>query len=538
MCRHGQGPQGRGDAVLLNSCTTSELLQLRQCCELLMLSISDRLDALSSRKLDDNSLRSACTEKERSLPAQVSAALLTCSPTGSPRSPSAGPGITAQHLDSDLGLWQALPQELFPSKRSLKHQSNFSSREGSQQPISPSMLSVTTAPSESGTIGLGRPPTEPFSSHSSSRVVPNMALAPARDPCLHPPCYTPRQDVETGNLSDKLNEAVTSPISAIITGDPADLQQPSAACPSRTVGDAPHPGIPVGGAALNAVPECNSSLETPDSNGLTHTSSRMLKGAQSVVPCNSILESFRESAAEPMMTTVQDSPHSPADFSSSNSVCSASYRDRGSSASSIQSKRSQCRRKGGGDAVPMVQYGFQSPRLSQPAASAGNVADPTPLTHGSGVEQPKLAVGTGAPRKCGLLSASLSQCASNCTSPHAVSPTVLAPSMGLPSKLAGLSFSQQAFDASTSPPRSSIRSQNEGSLGKPSFLAVPSCSPIAVYCEGSEPCCEPTLATASAASANGTSPVSAVIPAPLQMQMVCMGYHRPSRVLTEGKRSC
>lgn len=511
-----------------------------------MQSISDRLESLSSLKIDCHT--PSCTEKHAlpemcTLPAsciQVSA-LLTAS--GTPRSPT-GRGITARELDSDLGLWQALPQELFPSKRTSKQRTEFSYREGSQQPTSPSMLSVATAPSDGGTIRFGRTTMELSSAHSTSRGALAMSLAGPQDTYpVNPVCCTPQQDTERSILTSAINDAATSPITSLAAlCDFNDRQQASTHLPLPSNTSAPHPSIPVGGAALNAVPECNSSLETPDSCGLTQSSSRMLKGAQSVMPC--MLESFKESPAEQIVA--HPSLQSPSERSGSESGYTISYRNRGSSASSTQSTRSSSRRKGGGDAAPMVQYGFQSPRMSFLLSSTTHLADhksDVSAAHANTDPHPRLTVGTGPPRKCGLLSASLSQCASNCTSPHAVSPTVPAPSLGLPSQLARLSFTRRTFDSSSSPPRSSAFSPSGGSLRKGSLFAG---SPInLLFCERcsdpvSDPMGEGTTTTASGCSPSADSPVStvsAVIPEALQVQMLTMGYHRPSRVLTERKRN-
>ena len=534
---HGSGETS--DAVQLATCTSAELHQLQQCCQALMQTISERLEAISFLKMEEHSRHGGSCPRER--------CVLHAPACGFLRSSSGVPSsFTARELDSNLGLWQALPQELFPSKRTSNHRFDVSSREGSQQPTSPSTLSVTTAPSDGGTITLGRPFTEPSSVHSVSRGPHGTSLAP-HEPCpQNPASYVLQQDMEHSILSTHIKDAAASPtISYTAVSDSRGLWQPCTCPPllDNASRDPPAPGIPVGGAALNAVPECNSSLETPDSYGLTQSSSRLLKSAQSVMQCNSVLQSFTESPAEHIVA--HRSVRTSADGSGSDVGCTVStvpYRNRGSSTSSTQSARSQSRRRGGGDAAAMVQYGFQSPSTSYVTSSVANLADQALPACANAHPHSRLTVGTGAPR-VGLLSASLSRCASQCTSPHAVSPTVptSAPALTLPAKLAPLSLTPRTLDSAAFSPRSSVRSPSGGSLRKGSTFVIPSCSPAALHCARSA-VFEGTTSTASGCSpgdavASPVSVVSAVIPPALQMQMMTMGYHRPSRVDVEAMQS-
>ena len=519
-----------------------------------MQTISERMESMPSLKMEDHSshIRS-CTRDKHALHPPACGFLRCSSDTPS--------SITARELDSDLGLWQALPQELFPCKRTSNHRSDVSSREedGCQQPTSPGVLSVTTAPSDGGTIRLGRPAAEP-SMHSISRGPQVLSHCAPQEPYSFNPVGFAQHDTERAVLSTQINDAAASPVmSHSALSDLRDLQQPStclplldsATCGAGGIGGAP-PGIPIGGAALNAVPECNSSLETPDSHCLNRSNGRMPKSAQSVMPFDGTIESCSESPDEQIDAFPHRSVHTSAGESGSDVGCTVStvpYRTRGSSMSSTHSARSQSRRKSSCDAAPTVQYGFQSPTTSYTTPSTMHLGHQCKhsCTTGDPPSRAALSVGSGPPRKCGLLSVSLSQCASQCTSPQAVSPTVpnSATALSLPSKLARLSVTRRSLtpESSASSPRSSVRSTSGGSLQKGSLLVIPSCSPVAPHCgrggvhqgtatSTASDCCSP----GGARGVNSDSPVStvsAVIPPALQMQMMTMGYHRPSRVITD-----
>jgi hypothetical protein len=509
--------------VDLATCSTAELLQLRQCCQEIVDNISDRLLETSCQDSVEESPRSACTSGDKRRGRVFPSALLTTSCLAAHRDEvgesTNAPGdvgrvLTAQQLDSDLGLWQAVPQELFPGKRSTKPRADTSSREGSERPVSPSMLSVATAPSDGGTIRFGRitdPPAATTAAGRVSRVLVECASAQSSQ-CLFDPCGPPntaRREHDTG-ASDRASPQVG------VSGAERSFEQPVFARTARSeLTSAVRTAIPFG-SGVAPIPECNSSLETPDSMGLTQTSSRMLKGSHSVHPCSSAMESFKELPSEQMAIPARAAQDSTGSISSFDKHTECSHRGRGSASSSVRSHK---QRKSATDAALMVQYGFQSPGMSFLHSSPTHRSlCGTELSADGSHQQPgsaRFALATAGPVKCGLLSASLSQCASNCTSPHA-SPAMAVHALGIPSKL---SFLKAAQGESSSPPHQRCSLSGDS----PQRGSMFGCSPRIDKCE---PCKAPTCD----GSARSSSPVSSIIPEVLQAQMVTMGFHRPSRV--------
>lgn len=414
-----------------------------------------------------------------------------------------------QHLEGDLGLWQAVQQELFPKPVKTRH-TEPSSREDNQGPPSPGMLSVVTAPSDGGTTRGHRMctrssvRTQPYHVDTLSQMPVAAALQHARCGCC-----TGSQD-----KSDDLSTPVSSicgdgthtDVAAI--GDSAALRNVRSAAGQGN-------GIPVH-KAVTPIPECNSSLETAGSTGFnaSHGTTQLQSGRL----CGS---AFTSSSEGPMLMpfskpTETCAVEDAADFVQ-HLTDGSSTQISGSCSS--ESPRCDRRRQRKRDSTPPVQYGFpaspqhpsasNSPRRARGcgAAAQENPSDGRPgsdhyLFDTEDTKARKRNPGVVPRPATGLLSASLSQANSAGTSPHAagVGPVVKRP-YGWP----------QARPV----PR-------VGTCSAP--LNSFACSPLEA--KGSEARSVPASGQASDSDVLGSS----AIPPALIAEMACMGFHRPLKV--------
>lgn len=495
------------DAVDLANCSVQELLQLQNCCHSLSQAISRRI-----AQMPGVTLPSPADAGSHGRPVLTRSSLEAHSDASSRFSGRRFSCSLPQHLEGDLGLWQAVQQPLFPKHVKTRGSMEATSRDDVQVPSSPGMLSVVTAPSDGGTTRGQRMCTRSSLRTQATHVdtTNHVSATPSSHPARCACC--PRAE-------DK-SEDFSTPVSSICGDGTADTALPTenGAIRHLRTAAAPGNGIPVY-SPVAPIPECNSSLETAGSTGYNASTgtAQLAFGRVSGFPSSSetpVPLSVQVSAAE--FAFASDSqpdmqPHTDGPSIQLSESCSSA------------SPRSARRRPRKRDcATPPVQYGFsasphhpcanestesglQSLQAIADGKEAGVIGSERSLLDKDDdvVRKPMPTVGPRPPT--GLLSASLSQANSAGTSPHArgVSPVVKR-SYGLPQ-----STSRQPGTCSA--PTNSMH-------GSPVDVTV-----------GRQASSVSTATGGSALHVSSPLPISA-IPSVLMAEMACMGFHRPLRV--------
>eukprot|EP00892_Ulva_mutabilis_P004642 jgi/Ulvmu1/254/UM001_0258.1 len=507
--RHTSTSGGRhpnADAVDLASCSVQELLQLQNCCHLLSQVISRRIAQMPGVNLSgqaDAGSHGRLVLTRSSLLAHRDAS----SRSGDRRCSCSLP----QHLEGDLGLWQAIQQELFPKPVKTRPSMEASSRDDNQGPTSPGMLSVVTAPSDGGTT-RGQRPCARSSLRTQLHHADNLSQVAANTASQHARCAW------CSPAHDKPDDSSTPVSSVCGDGSNTDTAAVSDGAQVRLVRSTvlQGNGIPVH-KPVAPIPECNSSLETAGSTGFT--ASNGTAQLQFGRPCGSaftsssegpMLLSFHKPAAEcaaaDAAATLQPLPDGPSTQTSG-------------SCSSVSPRCDRRRQRKRDSATPPVQYGFPaSPRhasTSNSPGSAGGSGHPTrdqyegPAGFTSSLldkemsQARKRCPGVGPRPPTGLLSASLSQANSAGTSPRAaVASPLVTRSAGLPN---------------------SVWPKVTGTYSEP--LQLSASNVVEAKCGGSA-----HSVPASTKSPNPDVLSNSAIPRALIAEMACMGFHRPLRV--------
>lgn len=414
------------------------------------------------------------------------------------------------HLEGDLGLWQAVQQELFP--KPLKTSGGWteaSSREDSHCVASPGILSVVTAPSDGGTT-------------KGQRVCargPHRTQLSQIDTLSHamPSSTSQHQKCLNCSFSQEKFEDFCTPVSSVC-GDGTAVESAKDMANVRHIRGTMAQGssIPVC-KPVTPIPECNSSLETAGSTGFN--ASAGLSQPQSGRRCGSVFASsadgstlFQKVAVDTSVAEVEETLVGTG-TAGPNRQSSASC----SSASPPSDHRRQRRRDGG---TPPVQYGFPaSPNHPSASISSGSApgsvhADAEHKDSGrqrlegllaarSHDKSRRPASASGPRVPTGLLSASLSQAKSAGTSPHGVG---------------GISMVRQAGT------RSAVRPAVGGETCSAPLSYFDHSPTVDVSQRGSEAHISVHSGNASA----GDTP--SAIPSVLMAEMACMGFHRPLRV--------
>lgn len=479
-------------AVDITSCSVNQLLQLQSCCHSLAQLISRRIAQMPAVSVGLQ--HDACPKARLAL---------TSSSLEAHSNSSSRSGIRKSwQVDNDLGLWQAVQQELFPKSSNAQGWTEFSSREDSTCVASPEMLSVVTALSDGGTMKGPHMYGRSSSRTQASNAVEPLSQAVNKLTVQYARCRScsPARD-KSADFSTPVSSICGE--TAVETGVEPCVRQTRLPYVQGST-------IPVC-KPVTPIPECNSSLETSGSTGYGAS-------AGTVQPQSGRLGTA--SSADAALMQVQRANAAKAIDVLDGSCFAGDAETSSSSSGSCSSTPPPCKRgnqRQRDSSTPPVKYGFpDSPNhpsgsgcsdSSPVSENTGNEESDSPVTQGlvcgQSADMPRKPASAPGPRvPTGLLTASLSQANSDGTSPQAD------PSMAL-----GLT------------PKNRL-APRQAQLGTSS--APTSCVARTPVADVSNRGSDPRVAMLSVSYVSGSSP--STIPPVLMAEMACMGFHRPLRV--------
>lgn len=500
------------EVVDLDSCSVHDLLQLQNCCHSLSQVISRRIAQMPGVMLGASA--EAAPNGRLALTTSSLEAHRNSDPISGHRQ---GWCSLPSHLEGDLGLWQAVQQELFP--RPVKTRGGWtdpSCREEQNCAASPSMLSVVTAPSDGGTTKGQRMCARSAHRTQLSQVDTHSQAAPGSN-VHHPRCFC------CSIVQDK-SEDFSTPVSSVCGDGPT--AEPSTDSANGRHPRCPHAqgsSIPVC-SAVAPIPECNSSLETAGSIG--YNASTDTAQPHFGRRCGSAFASSADAPALSFQNVTADATATDIAVSSVQTGTAGASMQLSRSCSSTPPSHGRRKHRKRESGTPPVQYGFPtSPHYhsasisSESAPGSVHAEEQHNSSDRLGLDdlladkalvrsrRPASAAGPRVPT--GLLSASLSKAKSAGTSPHV---------RGILSVTAGhgpvLGASYHARQGTTCPePLNCLerrhiadRDQTSQHASAPDHAAFPK----------------------HGLGVSGES--SSAIPQVLMAEMAYMGFHRPLRV--------